>query len=581
MLSATVRGTLYHRRTRMSTIAQGTLSLAVVDFIAKYGVAVYPFGYLAALAFLAVIVITERRYRVVYMTPAFAAAQILNTMQGPVLVAAIDGSLEVSNKAAGELLGYSEAEFMELTLGDVFDEKDGWRRVLERLRAGEPIRSEEMIWRLKSGAPVDVSLSASLICEGRDSLPVGIVLAALDITERKKAEAALRESEEQLRQAQKMEAIGQLAGGIAHDFNNMLTAIIGNSSLALSSLRRRGSEPGAHRRHPRGGGARGGADQADPRFLAAAGAEARDAVAQQVVTDMEPLLRRSIGEDVELRFVLAPDLRAAEIDRNQIGQVTAQPRRQRARRDARGGAACSCRRPTPTSTGLRCTGMPASSPANTWLSIVTDNGCGMDETTRSRLFEPFFTTKPKGKGTGLGLSTVFGIVKQSGGGVYVYSEPGLGSTFKVYVPAVRTTPRQVPHEPRLSSSLRRGSERIMVVEDEAQVRNLVVRVLSAAGYEVKAAGSAERAEALLDTTGYHPDMLVTDIVLPGGANGRQVADRMCDRFPGLPVLFMSGYTRDAVVHDGRLDEGIAFLEKPFTPDGLLKRVREVLEAAKV
>ena len=321
MLSATVRGTLYHRRTRMSTIAQGTLSLAAIDFIAKYGVAVYPFGYLAALAFLAVIVITERRYRVVYMTPAFAAAQILNTMQGPVLVAAIDGSLEVSNKAAGELLGYSEAEFMELTLSDVFDEKDGWRRVLERLRAGEPIRSDEVVWRLKSGAPVDVSLSASLICEGRDSLPVGIVLAALDITERKKAEAALRESEEQLRQAQKMEAIGQLAGGIAHDFNNMLTAIIGNSSLALSSLPdedpNRGLIVDIHEVGER-------AAVLTKQILAFSRRQVlkpETLSLNQVVTDMEPLLRRSIGEDVELRFVLAPDLRAAEIDRNQIGQV--------------------------------------------------------------------------------------------------------------------------------------------------------------------------------------------------------------------------------------------------------------------
>jgi two-component system, cell cycle sensor histidine kinase and response regulator CckA len=582
VLHATARGTLYHGRALMSAIALGVMSTAAVDFPAKYGVALYPFGYVSALAFIALVVMMERRYRIVYMTPAFASGQILETMQGAVLVADVDGSLEVGNKAAGELLGYTEAELLELSFGDVFASQSGWRTVLDKLTAGEPVRTHETVWRLKSGQTVDVSLSASLIREGKNPSPLGIVMAALDITDRKRAEAALKKSEEQLRQSQKMEAIGQLAGGIAHDFNNMLTAIIGNSALALATMpetdTNRGLIVDIHEVGER-------AAVLTKQILAFSRRQVLKPEVlslNQVVADLEPLLRRSIGEDVALRLNLAPDLRPSEVDRNQIGQVVL-------------NLAVNARDAMPSGghlvveTANADFGEPLNrrhpeiDPGEYVALIVTDNGCGMDATVRAKLFEPFFTTKPKGKGTGLGLSTVFGIVKQSGGAVYVYSEPGLGSTFKVYMPVAKQATRpgtgtQVPSERgRVTQVAGRAGGRIMVVEDEPQVRNLIVRVLSAAGYEVKAAGSAERVEALLGTAGYEPDMLVTDVVLPGGIDGRQVADRLSSRFPGLPVLFMSGYTKDAVVHDGRLDEGIEFLEKPFTPDALLQRVRDVLE----
>jgi two-component system, cell cycle sensor histidine kinase and response regulator CckA len=581
VLHATVPGTLFYRRTRLSAVALAAMSTALVDFPAKYGLSLYPFGYISALAFIVLVMLIERRYRVVYMTPAFAAAQILDTMQGAVLVAAVDGALEVSNKSAGELLGYTEGEFLELTLDDIFDSQSDWRRALERMVAGEQIRSEETVWKLKGGRTVDVSLSASLICEGRHPTPVGIVMAALDITQRKKAEAALKESEEQLRQAQKMEAIGQLAGGIAHDFNNMLTAIIGNSSLALSTVPEHDPTHGLIADIHEVGERAAVLTRQILAFSRRQVLKPEVISLNQVLADLEPLLRRSIGEHIELHLRLDGQLRDSEVDRHQIGQVVL-------------NLAVNARDAMPSGGRLlietanahvddsHTRKHPEMNPGEYVSLIVTDNGCGMDGTTLSKLFEPFFTTKPKGKGTGLGLSTVFGIVKQSGGGVYVYSEPGIGSTFKVYVPAARTVgdPRALEGS-RPQRVLRTGSERIMVVEDEAQVRTLVVRVLSAAGYEVKAAGSGERAENLLDTTGFRPDMLLTDIVLPGGMDGRQVADRMTSRFPDMAVLFMSGYTKNAIVHDGRLDEGISFLEKPFTPDSLLERVRQVLESARV
>jgi CheY-like chemotaxis protein len=194
------------------------------------------------------------------------------------------------------------------------------------------------------------------------------------------------------------------------------------------------------------------------------------------------------------------------------------------------------------------------------------------------VFEPFFTTKEVGKGTGLGLSTAFGIVKQSGGSISVYSEPGEGSTFKVYLPVAEASASPQVESAEGQEESRPGFERILVVEDEAHVRELVVRVLSRSGYRVMAVGSAKETEQVLEEPGNQPDLLLTDVVLPGGVNGRQVAETLFKRFPDLRVLFMSGYTRNAVVHDGRLGQGLAILEKPFTPKTLLEKVREVLDA---
>jgi CheY-like chemotaxis protein len=220
---------------------------------------------------------------------------------------------------------------------------------------------------------------------------------------------------------------------------------------------------------------------------------------------------------------------------------------------------------------------PEVEPGRYVMLAVSDTGCGMDEHTKSRIFEPFFTTKEVGKGTGLGLSTAFGIVRQSGGSVSVYSEPGKGSTFKVYLPASQTAVAPEADSPE-EGEMKSGSETILVVEDEASVRELVVRILSRSGYDVLEAGSASEVDAALKKGGSVLHLLLTDVVLPGGRSGREVAEALAAGYPNLPVIFMSGYTRDSVVHNGRLDHGIEFLEKPFAPEALLGKVRAVLDA---
>jgi two-component system cell cycle sensor histidine kinase/response regulator CckA len=211
------------------------------------------------------------------------------------------------------------------------------------------------------------------------------------------------------------------------------------------------------------------------------------------------------------------------------------------------------------------------------MLAVSDTGVGMDEETRSRVFEPFFTTKEPGKGTGLGLSTVYGTVKQSGGNIFVYSELGKGTTIKVYLPRVDQPKKKRSTTVRAPGSMT-GDETILVVEDERAVRDLTSRILKRLGYEVIDTANGDDALALLGDRDRSVDMLLTDVVLPGSMQGNEVAEAVRLLYPRLPVLYMSGYTRDAIVHAGRLDEGVNYLEKPFTPDGLAHRVREVLDS---
>ena len=223
---------------------------------------------------------------------------------------------------------------------------------------------------------------------------------------------------------------------------------------------------------------------------------------------------------------------------------------------------------------------PGSAQAGAHVTLaVSDTGCGMDEDTLSHMFEPFFTTKGVGEGTGLGLSTVFGIVKQSGGSISVSSEPGKGSTFTVYLPP-RSVPLRARQELVQPIAATAGSETVLVVEDEDSVRDLVTRILSGSGYGVRAADSASQVRMILDHE-MIPDLLLTDVMLPGRTSGKEIADELRTRHPGLPIIFMSGYARDIVTHDGRLDEGVDFLQKPFTPEELLAKVRASLDAAPV
>ena len=383
-----------------------------------------------------------------------------------------------------------------------------------------------------------------------------------------------RHLEEQFRQSQKMEAVGQLAGGIAHDFNNLLTAILGNTQLLLRDL-------------PAGDVKRGDVEEIRKASERAASltrqllAYSRRQMLQPVVLDlnvvvaeMDKMLRRLIGEHIALATVLAPDLGRVRADPNQIEQVIVNLAVNARDAMTEGGKLTIETANIDLDEPFAQTHL-GSLPGPYAMLAVTDSGTGMDGTVRAHLFEPFFTTKEVGKGTGLGLATVYGIVKQSDGYISVYSEPGHGSSFKIYLP--RITAPAGPAGGAQKTGAERGTETVLVVEDEPAVLTLSRRALEAHGYVVLAASDAAAAMRIVERHGGTIHLLVTDVVMPG-LSGRELADRLTSRRPGIRVLYMSGYPGDAVVHHGALPLGSAFLQKPFSADGLARKVRDVLDA---
>jgi len=399
-----------------------------------------------------------------------------------------------------------------------------------------------------------------------DGTPMRLLGIGTDISDRKSLEA-------QFRQAQKMEAVGLLAGGVAHDFNNLLTAILGYSTFVIDTF-----GPQDRRR-------------ADMEEVLKAGQRAavltrqllafsRKQVLQPTSVDLNALvmgirqmLARLIGETVDLVPILAPDLGTVRADPGQLEQVLMNLVLNARDAMPSGGrlAVETANVELDQSFMLDVTIHPGSYV----LLAVSDNGIGMNEATRQRLFEPFFTTKEHGKGTGLGLATVYGIVKQTGGYIWVYSEPGKGATFKIYLPRV-SGDGKVPDSVVVEEEMPAGTETVLVVEDEEAVRLLTRRILERAGYRVFDAANAEQAEALFERHGTVFNLLVTDVIMPG-ASGPRLFERLARQRPDLKVLYVSGYTGDTIVHQGELAPGVEFLRKPFTADALNRRVREVLD----
>jgi two-component system cell cycle sensor histidine kinase/response regulator CckA len=392
-----------------------------------------------------------------------------------------------------------------------------------------------------------------------------------EVRERKEAESALRKSEEQLRQSQKMEATGRLAGGIAHDFNNLLSVILSYSAMLLSDL-------------PEGSPVREDVDE-----IRRAGERAAKLTRQllafsrqqvlaptivdlnEIIVGMDKMLGRIIGEDVELRVVAAARLGKTKVDPGQIEQVIMNLV-VNAREAMPGGGTLTIETADVDLDGSYAAQHAGVTPGSHVMLAVTDTGKGMDAATQARIFEPFFTTKETG--TGLGLSTTFGIVKQSGGHIWVYSEPGRGSTFKVYLP--RASGEAVAAKAQGPAPLPRGSETILLVEDEEQVRTIARSILSRNGYQVLEAKGPADAVSLCERFAGTIHLLLTDLVMPR-MSGRELAEKLSPQRRGMRVLFMSGYTHDTVVHHGVLQASIAFLQKPLTPEVLVRKVREVLD----
>ncbi len=480
----------------------------------------------------------------------------------------LDGQWFYVSPQVQAILGYSPDEWLA-------DSRNWLRHVLpedhhvvqtaeETSKRGQPFQAEYRITR-KDGKIIWVSDNA-VVVRGSDSHPVmeGLIV---DITDRKLLE-------NQLQQSHRMEAVGRLAGGIAHDFNNLLTIIKGYAELALN-------RPGIPPEFTKDVQQIGNAAERAATLIRQLLAFSRKQVLQPksldlnyIVESLDKLLNRLMGADIQMRTACSPHIGTVKADPAQIEQVIM-------------NLVVNARDAMPT--GGRLTIETANvdldanyardhvsvRPGPYVMLAVSDTGIGMDSDTQAHIFEPFYTTKGSGRGTGLGLSTVYGIVKQSGGYIWVYSEPGKGTTFKVYLPRVEE-PVAAPSIKTEESVDRKGTETILLVEDDEAVRELARTILAAQGYSVLVAESALHAEQLAATGSREIHLLLTDVVMPG-TSGRELARRITAKQGRTQVLFMSGYTDNVIAHGGVLETGVAFLQKPFTPRALAVKVREVLD----
>jgi PAS domain S-box-containing protein len=487
------------------------------------------------------------------------------------LIAIFDqaGHFYYASPSHQQTLGYDPATLIGRPVVDRMhpDDIEPVRQASLQSRAGGVRGASQVTFRYRHADGSWRWLEASAAITVRQDAPF-VISVGRDVTERRRLEA-------QFQQSQKMESIGRLAGGVAHDFNNLLTVMTGYGEIARENL-----SPADPAREDLGELLKA-AERATiltRQLLAFARKQAiepRVLNLNDLIVDMGRLLRRLIGEDVELIAHPAPDLDQVKVDRGQIEQVIVNLAIN-ARDAMPGGGKLTIETKNVSLDTLYAQQHLEISAGDYVMLAVSDTGVGMDAEVQSHLFEPFFTTKAAGKGTGLGLATCYGIIKQHGGSIGVYSEVGLGTSFKIYLPRI-IAPSEAIAQRDHTDGLPRGAETVLLVEDEVSVRALAARVLRVQGYSVIEAANGDEALALIHDQGAAGiDLLLTDVIMPQ-VGGRELAARLTALLPRLKVLYMSGYTDDAIVHHGRLEPGIVFLVKPFSPGALARKVREVLD----
>ena len=511
---------------------------------------------------------------------------LIDNLHAGLVVHGPDTGILLCNGTAADLLGLSMEQMtgkMAIDPAWCFTAADGSPMPLEDYPVNQVLATLRPIWNLLVGVNRPVTGDRIwALCNAYPVLdPAGelsqIVVTFIDVSDQRRAEEEKAKLEVQLRQSQRMEAVGKLAGGVAHDFNNLITTMIGYCDLLLDDL------VGEDKRRNLVAQVRKSADRAASltrqllAFSRKQVLEPRLIDLNRVVRDMDRLLRRLIGEDVLLVTLPAPDMRLTYADQGQIEQVVMNLA-VNARDAMPEGGTLTIETAVAELDEDYTRERPEVEVGPHVVLSMSDTGYGMDAQTRTRIFEPFYTTKELGKGTGLGLSTVYGIVKQSGGHIWVYSEPGKGATFKIYLPVVEAEGEERPSPPEGTPILGGHGETILVVEDDEDVRFLTTRVLRKQGYDVYEAESADDAIRELKRIDGELHLLLTDVVMPG-ASGPQLARQLSVLRPTVKILYMSGYTDNAIVHHGVLNEGTDFLPKPFTARSLSKKVREVLNRA--
>ena len=494
-----------------------------------------------------------------------------------------EGRIATWNSGAERIKGYRAEEIIGEHFSRFFTEEDKQEdlpmRSLRQAVADD--RYEREGWRIrKDGSRFRANVVIHPIRDDAGEV-IGFAKVTRDVTERRLAQDMLDKAHEQLLRAQKMEAVGQLTGGVAHDFNNLLTIVIGNLETAQRNLGDLSEGIASRLKRSLDRAMRGARRAAilTERLLAFSRQQPLDPkpveVNEFIAAEVE-FLQRSLGETIEVEAVGSAGVWAVEVDRHQL-EAALLNLAVNARDAMPAGGKLTIETGNAYLDQDYCQANPEVEPGQYVLIAVSDDGAGMTKEVMDRAFDPFFSTKGAGRGSGLGLSQVYGFIKQSKGHVKIYSEPGEGTTVKIYLPRLlRDIDRDDEREQLAQAVEGSGNETILVVEDDGDVRAYFVEVLRDLNYRVLSAHDAVSALGLIDQDGIGIDLLLTDVVLPG-LNGRQLAEKAQDRRPGLKVLFTTGYSRNAIVHQGQLDAGVEMIQKPITREGLASRIRDVLD----